>query len=141
MPYALFWKGRRLRDMGTFRTRKEAETVRGIEMTQMELADYTPKELDRWLKVKKVTRKKRKPRILCERRKTRSGKYTTICQCKIVKKPSKDFDKRSFRTIKKDKGVRIIIGCPKGKWDDKKKRCKVGTRVQKILYPKSRCKR
>ncbi len=124
MPYALFWKGRRLRDMGTFRTRKEAETVRGIEMTQMELADYTPKELDRWLKVK-----------------TRSGKYTTICQCKIVKKPSKDFDKRSFRTIKKDKGVRIIIGCPKGKWDDKKKRCKVGTRVQKILYPKSRCKR
>ncbi|KKL12735.1 hypothetical protein LCGC14_2532780, partial [marine sediment metagenome] len=40
------------------------------------------------------------------------------------------FDKRSLRTLKKAKGVRLIIGCPKGKYDSKKRRCKVGTRLQ-----------
>lgn len=44
------------------------------------------------------------------------------------------FDKRSFRTIIRGKN-RIIIGCPSGKWDSKRKRCKVGTRVQSILKP------
>jgi hypothetical protein len=52
--YALFWKGKRLRDLGTFNTQAQAETTRGIEMTQMELAEYTPKQLRRWFKVKRI---------------------------------------------------------------------------------------
>ena len=47
--------------------------------------------------------------------------------------PSK-FDKRSLRTVKRGKN-RIIIGCIKGKWDNTKKRCKVGTRALTILKP------
>lgn len=45
------------------------------------------------------------------------------------------FDKRSFRT--KDVGRRgftkIVVGCPKGKYDSKKGKCKVGTKTQAIL--------
>ncbi len=51
-----------------------------------------------------------------------------------VKNPKK-FDRRSFRI--KDVGrkgfTKIIIGCPKGKYDAKKKKCKVGTKTQAIL--------
>lgn len=50
-------------------------------------------------------------------------------------RPVKFFDKRSFRTV--DVGRpghhKIIIGCQKGKYDKKKKMCKVGTKVQAIL--------
>lgn len=52
--YALFWKGKRLRELGTFHSLSEAETSRGLEMTQMELAEYSPSELKRWFKIKKV---------------------------------------------------------------------------------------
>ena len=38
----------------TFATRKEAETAKGIEATQMESAEYTPSQMRRWFKVKKV---------------------------------------------------------------------------------------
>lgn len=45
------------------------------------------------------------------------------------------FDSRSFRI--KDVGrkgfTRLVIGCPKNKWDSKKKRCKIGTQIQAIL--------
>jgi len=51
--YALFWKGKRLPNM-TFDTKEEAETARGIEVTQMELAEYTPQQLQKNLKIKKV---------------------------------------------------------------------------------------
>lgn len=54
MVYALFWKGKRLRDLGTFDTKLEAETTRGIEMTQMELAEYTPAQLNKWFRIRKV---------------------------------------------------------------------------------------
>lgn len=37
-------------------------------------------------------------------------------------------DKRSIRTIKTRKG-NLLIGCPKGKWMPRKKRCLVGTRA------------
>lgn len=50
------------------------------------------------------------------------------------KESPKKFDKRSFR-VKKSGKAKIVIGCPKGKFDPKKKRCKVGTRIQKIMYP------
>lgn len=56
-----------------------------------------------------------------------------------VKSPSK-FDKRSLRI--KDVGrkgyTKIIVGCPKGKYDPKKKRCKVGTQTQAILKPRNK---
>ena len=53
--YALFWKGKRLRDLGTFDSKIEAETTRGIEMTlEMELAEYSPSQLRKWFKIKKV---------------------------------------------------------------------------------------
>lgn len=51
-----------------------------------------------------------------------------------VKSPNY-FDKRSLRT--KDVGRRgytkIIVGCPKGKYDARRKKCKVGTKTQTIL--------
>ena len=53
---------------------------------------------------------------------------------------SKDFDKRSFRTITQPDGTEVTIGCPKGKFDAKRKRCKVGTRAQRVLKPKRRRK-
>ncbi|MEM5810223.1 MAG: hypothetical protein QW156_05025 [Candidatus Aenigmatarchaeota archaeon] len=43
------------------------------------------------------------------------------------------FDKRSFRTVSPRKDVRIIIACLKGQWDEKRQRCKVGTRTVSIL--------
>ena len=51
--YALFWKGKRLPNM-TFDTEAEAITARRLETQQMELAEYTPSQLKRMLKVKKV---------------------------------------------------------------------------------------
>jgi hypothetical protein len=46
------------------------------------------------------------------------------------------FDPRSFRVIPLGKsGKKGIIGCPKGHWSRKAKKCKVGTRLQSILYP------
>ena len=50
------------------------------------------------------------------------------------KRPPKDFDRRSFR-VKKSGNVKIVVGCPKGKFYAKHKKCRVGTRVQKIMYP------
>lgn len=48
------------------------------------------------------------------------------------------FDPRSFRVI--DPGrkghTKLIIGCPKGEWDERRKRCRVGTRLQSILREK-----
>lgn len=57
---------------------------------------------------------------------------------KRQKNPSK-FDKRSFRTkipCKKNREkcpTKIIVGCPRGKYDAKRKRCKVATQVQSVL--------
>ncbi len=50
--------------------------------------------------------------------------------------PPSHFDKRSFRTIVQSDGTEIVIGCPKGKYDAKTGRCKVGTRAQAIRKPK-----
>lgn len=45
----------------------------------------------------------------------------------------KSFDPRSFRTKTISKNKKIVIGCPKGKWNPKTRRCKVGTRIQKTM--------
>lgn len=52
---------------------------------------------------------------------------------KHIASPSK-FAKGSIRTIKRGK-KEIRIGCPKGKYSQKTRRCKVGTRAVSILSP------
>jgi hypothetical protein len=42
------------------------------------------------------------------------------------------FDRRSFR-YKKSGRSWILVGCPKGKWNMKTQRCRVGTKAHKIL--------
>lgn len=51
-----------------------------------------------------------------------------------VKNPNL-FDKRSFRIkdVGRKDGTKIIVGCPRGKYDPRKKKCKVGTQTQSIL--------
>ena len=53
-----------------------------------------------------------------------------FCEEQIALKTS--FDKRSFRYKKSGKSW-VIIGCPKGKWNAKRKRCRAGTRAHKLL--------
>lgn len=40
--------------------------------------------------------------------------------------------KGSFRTITRGK-VKLVVCCPKGKWNRRTQRCRVGTRAQSIL--------
>ena len=56
-----------------------------------------------------------------------------------VKSPKK-FDKRSLRIkdVGRPGGTKIIVGCPKGKYDPKRKRCKVGTQTQAILKERTK---
>ena len=49
--YGLYWKGKLIRK---FKTEQEAETFKGIEMTQMELAEYSEAQLNRYFKIKKL---------------------------------------------------------------------------------------
>lgn len=50
--------------------------------------------------------------------------------------PERAFDARSFRTKRVGDHL-ITIGCPKGQWDARRKRCRAGTRAQRILHPVS----
>lgn len=50
--------------------------------------------------------------------------------------PKEEFDPRSFRTKEIKSGVKIVIGCPKGKYDKAKSKCEVGMKLQKILRKK-----
>jgi len=45
-----------------------------------------------------------------------------------LKFPSEKCDSRSFRIKVQTKNRRIVICCPKGEWNAKRKRCRVGTR-------------
>lgn len=47
-----------------------------------------------------------------------------------------DYDQNSMRTIEidTDRGIKAIIGCPKGKFEGEK--CQVGTEVQSYLFSK-----
>lgn len=47
-----------------------------------------------------------------------------------------EFDKDSFRIIEFKEGIKATIGCPKGEWKNGK--CRVGTKVQKIMFDKSK---
>lgn len=47
--------------------------------------------------------------------------------------PSKKFDPRSFRVKRLSANKMLVIGCPIGKWQPRKKHCSVGTKAQAIL--------
>lgn len=51
---------------------------------------------------------------------------------------TEDYDKASFRTITLDegKGIKAIVGCKKGHYDEKK--CTVGTHVLSYLFAKDK---
>ncbi len=52
---------------------------------------------------------------------------------------SKSCDPKSIRIKKIPKSDnKIIIGCPKGYWNDKKKKCLIGTKAISILKPKTK---
>ncbi len=42
----------------------------------------------------------------------------------------------SFRMKEIGGGKKLVICCPKGKWNRRRQRCKVGTRAQSILTPR-----
>jgi len=48
------------------------------------------------------------------------------------------FDSRSFRTITLNETTKATIGCPKGKWNPSKNKCKVGTKIQKKMILKKK---
>jgi hypothetical protein len=50
----------------------------------------------------------------------------------------RSFAPGSFRTVKLKGGKRLIIGCPRGHWSRRSKRCRVGTRSYELLTPKRR---
>jgi len=64
-----------------------------------------------------------------------AGMETTDNFCVETIMPKEYFDERSFRAIKHSSGHVIVIGCPKGNWDEKKKRCLVGTQAHHIKHP------
>ncbi len=45
------------------------------------------------------------------------------------------FDKRSFRNLTLPGGHQVTIGCRRGYYDARKKRCRIGTEAQRILHP------
>ena len=47
----------------------------------------------------------------------------------------KQFDSLSFRVIKFDKGIKATIGCPKGQYHRAREKCKIGTQIQKLMFP------
>lgn len=72
----------------------------------------------------------------CKRKRVTCKVVRNFKHCQVV--PKEFFDKRSFRVknVDPDRNIKITIGCPLGKFNPKKKRCNVGTRTQKIMYPK-----
>lgn len=54
---------------------------------------------------------------------------------KRIRSP-KQFDRRSFRVVKPNKNTFITTACPKGKYNPKTKRCKVGLKTQSIAKRK-----
>lgn len=58
--------------------------------------------------------------------------------------PKEYFDPRSFRYVRvprdrtKPASAYILIGCPKGGWDEATQRCRVGTKAHKIMHRLSR---
>lgn len=60
--------------------------------------------------------------------------------CERVENPKSKFDSRGFRWMTSGR-ARILIGCPKGKWQPRKKHCTVGTKAYVLLTPVKKGKR
>lgn len=57
--------------------------------------------------------------------------------CERREAPKGRFDRRSFRWKKSGRAF-VLVGCPRGEWNARAGRCKVGTRAYKILAPAPR---
>lgn len=62
----------------------------------------------------------------------RKGKPPKYCREWV--NPKEDFDPKSFRIKKISEDTKILIGCPKGYWDNVTQRCQIGTRLVSILH-------
>lgn len=60
--------------------------------------------------------------------------------CERTATPKSKCARGSFRWKKSGKAW-ILICCPKGRWQPRKERCKVGTRAHKVLSPTRKGKR
>ena len=62
--------------------------------------------------------------------------------CRQRLAPPDQFDTRSFRTVtvKGRRDVRIVVGCPKGEYAPRAKRCHVGLRAQSIVRTRTNSK-
>ena len=77
------------------------------------------------------------------RRKSLAG-FFDMFKCEKQVNAKARFDKRSFRWVKTGKlgrRAKVLIGCPKGHWEAKAKRCAVGTMAYKVIVEpvKGRC--
>jgi len=61
------------------------------------------------------------------------------CEKKVA--PKSAFAPKSFRWVKSGKGF-VMVGCPKGEWSSRAKRCKVGLRAHAVVTASKggRCK-
>lgn len=50
--------------------------------------------------------------------------------------PKQRCAKGSFRVIELGKGIKATVCCPRGKYSKKQKVCKVGTIIQKVMFPR-----
>jgi hypothetical protein len=62
----------------------------------------------------------------------KGGKRAKYCRMRLA--DPKGFDPKSFRTKQLKKGVKLVVGCPKGKF--KHGVCVVGTKAQSMLKKK-----
>ena len=46
-----------------------------------------------------------------------------------------EFEPKSFRTIVPKEKHYIVIGCPKGYWDEEKQKCLTSTKIQHLEHP------
>lgn len=105
-------------------TSLEGGLARQVEKTVVRAMETVGSFIDRARAKARKQIRKRNP----AKRKSK-GKYIR----ERVASPKK-FAKGSLRTITRG-GKKIVVGCPKGKYDAKRKRCKVGMRAQSILHP------
>jgi len=66
-----------------------------------------------------------------------NGIDITKSECRKRMEDPKKFDKRSFRSKKINKNTRIIVACPKGEYDSKNKKCRVGLQIQSFIKKKN----
>jgi len=55
-----------------------------------------------------------------------------VAYCKKVVANKRRFDRRSFRWKRSGRAM-VLVACPRGHWNNRSQRCRVGTRAQKVL--------